>query len=203
MRSRYTFAAAIVAVCALLAAAVLYLAQPGETTRRPVETYVGDVRLVVPAAYFRFEYAKVGGRMQEIDLAADAQTFRPARLQRNFNPTGPDPLSNTIFLTIQQPEGRFDPAERTTRLFTRFLQPDTWSHPGGLVMRRFQNGSPYENEDLYMAPPEGRRFAARCPRPRQPPSPLPATCIAEVRMDGVEVRMRFSADLLADWDRLL
>ncbi len=47
-----------------------------------------------------------------------------------------------------------------------------------------------------MAPPEGRVFAARCTRPMQPPDGLPNTCLSEMRFNGLDVRLRFSPNLL-------
>ncbi len=203
MQRRYIIAASALALCFVFAAIGYLALAPDETSDRRVETYIGDVRLTIPSAYFRFEHALSGGKLPEIDLAADAKTFRPAKLLRKFRTDGPDPLAQTVFLTIMPPEGKLQPAERTTRLYGRFLQADGWSHPGGLIMRRFVDGSPYEHEDLYMAPPEGRVFAARCTRPRKTPDGLPNTCIAEVRIDGVDVRARFSPDLLSEWEHLL
>lgn len=194
---------AVIAGGAMLAGILLFLLIPEDSPKRQVESYLGDTRLIIPAGYFRFEHARSGGRMPEIDLAADAHTFRPAKLERKFRINGPDPIAGQIFLTLRSPEGQLSPGERTTRLYARFLQSDSWSHPGGLIMRRFEDDSPYQNEDLYMAPPEGRLFAARCRRPRQPPDSLPNTCQAELRIDGIDVRLRFSPDLLADWDKIL
>ena len=203
MRSRLTLAAAILATVSVLAAATVWLMIPGERDNRPVIAYLGETRLTIPYDYFRFEHARLGGSLSEIDLAADARTFRPARLQSRFKPSAADPMAQTLFLTLIPAAGNISPAERTTRLYTRFLQPDGWSHPGGLIMRRFKNGSPYQKEDLYMAPPEGRRFAARCPQPRKTPDGLTDICMAEFRLEGIDVRLRFAADLLSDWERLL
>ena len=49
----------------------------------------------------------------------------------------------------------------------RFLEPDGWSHPGGLIARAFQAGSPFEGQELYFVAPEGRVFAARCAKARR------------------------------------
>jgi hypothetical protein len=203
MRSRLTIAAAILATVSVLAAAAVWLMIPGERDNRPVIAYLSETRLTIPYDYFRFEHARLGGSLSEIDLAADARTFRPARLQSRFKPSAADPMAQTLFLTLIPSAGNISPAERTTRLYTRFLQPDGWSHPGGLIMRRFKNGSPYQKEDLYMAPPEGRRFAARYPQPRKTPDGLTNICMAEFRIEGIDVRLRFAADLLSDWERLL
>ena len=56
-------------------------------------------------------------------------------------------------------------------------------------------------EELYFTAPEGREFAARCRRP-DPSAVTPNTCQAELRMDDVDVEIRFSAMLLSEWRRL-
>ena len=89
------------------------------------------------------------------------------------------------------------------KLYARFLEQTAWNNPGGLIMRRFEKGSPYEREDLYLAPPEGRIFAARCMRPSQPPDGLPNTCITEFRLRGLDAQLRFVPDLLPEWERLM
>lgn len=202
MRSRTTIAAAILACLCMIAAAAVWFFQPAERDNRPVIAYLGETRLSIPSEYFRFEYARMGGSLSEIDLAADAKTFRPARLQTRFRKSAADPLAQNLFLTLTPADGRVSPAERATRLYARFLQPDSWNHPGGLIMRRFKDGSPYQHEDLYIAPPEGRRFAARCPQPRKKPDGLLNICMVVIRIDGIDVRLRFAASLLSDWERL-
>ena len=113
------------------------------------------------------------------------------------------PIEQLIFLTIRPKDPTIDPADRPAKLYARFLETTGWSHPGGLVMRRFENGSPFEREELYMTPPEGRVFAARCARPIQPPDGLPNTCISEIRIEGLDVQMRFSPDMLVNWETLV
>lgn len=176
--------------------------QPEEQTDRSVNVYLGEQSLIIPSPYFRFQHAQLGGKLPEIDLAADAGTFRPAKLSTRFRPGAPDGSAGTIYLTLAESKGKLGPAERTTRLYSRFLQADQWNHPGGLIKRRFEKDSPYQHEDLYMTPPEGRRFAARCRRPKTPPDALPSICLADLRFNGIDIRMRFSASLLPEWEKL-
>ena len=202
MRQRHLLAIVLVAGCAVAAAMALLLSRGEEIAGRSVEIFIGDVRLAIPKDYLRFEDARAGGRLPQADLAVDVRTFRPAKLARKFRPDGPDPNAQQLFLTLSPPQGNLAPSDRTARLYARFLNTDNWSHPGGLIMHRFRDGSPFAHEDLYFAPPEGRLFAARCRRPPKTPDGLPNTCLAEFRFDGIDVRARFSPDLLADWDRL-
>jgi hypothetical protein len=68
-------------------------------------------------------------------------------------------------------------------------------------MRRFEPGSPYELELLYLAPPEGRDFFARCPR-RDAGFLGSAPCLWALRWKNLDVEARFSAALLRDWEEL-
>jgi hypothetical protein len=114
-----------------------------------------------------------------------------------------DASEGIVYISLKAQEKSLDPAERPARLYVRFLEQEEWSHPGGLVMRRFEEGSPFGREDLYMAPPEGRVFAARCIRPQAHPDGLPNTCISEMRFGGLDVRLRFSPNHLGDWERMV
>lgn len=85
------------------------------------------------------------------------------------------------------------PADRPTLLYARFLSSAAESGPGGLVRRVFRDGTPYEGEVLYLAPPDGRAFAARCARD------VPAgqaECAAAFRLKDVEARLGLPASLL-------
>ncbi len=157
---------------------------------------IGPATLRYDPAYGRASDDINGGRLDRLDIAARFPSFAPA---------GPDPLAGgapVVFLRIEEADPVLPPEDRTAKLYERFLEPEQWSNPGGLVMRRFEAGSPYEREELYYAPPEGRLFAARCTRPRQPPDGLPESCIGDLRVNGLDVHARFTPDLLADWERL-
>ena len=110
-------------------------------------------------------------------------------------------LAETVFLVIRKPDPRLDPADRTARLYERFLDETSWSHPGGLIARAFVDNSPFRGDELYFTAPEGREFAARCRKP-DPSAATPNTCQAAMRMGDVDVEIRFSAALLSDWRRL-
>ena len=106
-----------------------------------------------------------------------------------------------VFVTLKPADSSLDPAERTAKLYQRFLVETSWSHPGGLIARAFQDGSPFEGDELYYVAPEGREFAARCRRP-DPERKTPNTCLYDFRLGDLDVEMRFSAGLLAQWVEL-
>jgi len=170
---------------------------------RMVEVSVGPTQLRLDPAYLRRTEDREGGRMNELVIAASFDSFRPAPPVGPLRPGMMQADPNLIVMTVRPADPALAPADRTAKLYARFLESDTWSNPGGLVMRRFTKNSPYATEELYIAPPEGRQFAARCMRPAQPHDGLPDTCIAETRVQNLDVSIRFSPDLLVDWDKLL
>lgn len=159
---------------------------------------VGDVALVYDTGYARFPAGRAGGRLDRLDLAATLPDFHPAGGEiRALD--GDDGGPGLLFLSIAPAERSVDPADRTATLYANFLEPEVVEDQSGLIMRRFAQGSPYSGEDLYFDAPEGRRFAARCTRPAVPPDALPVTCVASLRLDGLDVDMRFSRAALRVW----
>ena len=182
---------------ALAGAAALWLTNHQGVHAGFVDARVNTTLLRVNLAYAR-DGEIAGGEQSQLDLAARFPDFRPLSLEKPR-------LDNemAVFLRLSPQDISLDPGERVARLYARFLEKDAWSHPGGLQARRFEKGSPFEREELYIAPPEGRLFAARCMRPAQPPDGLPNTCITEIRMRGLDVQVRFAPELLPDWEQLM
>lgn len=108
--------------------------------------------------------------------------------------------SNVLF-TIGPADGSTPPAERPNLLYARFLTAATVAADGGLVRREFRAGSPFEGEALYLSPPQGRLFAARCPIP-VPGKASEGRCIAEFRMGDLDLLATFEPALLPHWDTL-
>ena len=161
-----------------------------------VETTIGETLLRIHQSYARPGELTAGG-LERVDIIARFPDFRAAGA--SFARDAQD----VVYLRLQPQDQSLEPSERTMKLYARFLEQTAWNNPGGLIMRRFEKGSPYEREDLYLAPPEGRIFAARCMRPSQPPDGLPNTCITEFRLRGLDAQLRFVPDLLPEWERLM
>ncbi len=160
---------------------------------------IGGERLSVKRAYIRGS-APDGG----VELAAFYPDFKPAGRSNDIDSHSDiaERFQRLIFLTLKPADPKIDPVERTARLYTRFLEETTWSHPGGLIARAFEPGSPFEGDELFYVAPEGRQFAARCRRPDSARK-TPNTCIATFRSGAMDVDVRFSAALLGDWESLM
>ena len=189
--------AATLAMASVAAAggwAAFWLLRP-EAARGPgyAVARIGAMRLRYDPAYASARQPGDGS----LEIVARFPSFAPV------GPGSPGRGERLVFVDIEEADPILPPEDRTAKLYERFLQTEQWTNPGGLIMRRFEAGSPYEREELYFAPPEGRLFAARCTRPRQPPDGLPESCIADFRVDNLDAHLRFQPDLLPDWERLL
>jgi len=188
--------AAVVVALALAGAAALVV----ETLRAPKSRFVV---VTVGAERLSFAKAYVRPRGGGAELVAFFPDFTPAGDFADVLAATDldDRFARLVFIGLKPPDPEIDPAERTERLYQRFLDDNSWSHPGGLVARAFVDGSPFEGDELFYVAPEGREFAARCRRP-DPSRKTPNTCIADVRFGDLDVELRFAASLLSQWKAL-
>jgi len=167
-----------------------------------VEATVGQAKLAMLSRFLR-PSSRHDGPTTALEAAAFFPGFAPAG---DFDDVTAKTdldrrLAETVFIVVRPPDASLDPADRTARLYERFLEDDAWSHPGGLIARAFADDSPFRGDELYFTAPEGREFAARCSKP-DPTAKTPNTCLAEIRMGDVDVEMRFAAALLSEWRAL-
>lgn len=199
------FLLACIALLVCLAAAALGLWGSREDDRRRiVESDIADAHFAFSAAYARDEATAVGGFTDRLAFAARFPDFTPQGLavQALASNKLAERVQNTVFVTISMKDEAIDPMERPTRLYARFLEGDAWTGPGGLVMRRFEQGSPYDLEQLFIAPSDGRGFFARCPKPRPPEPGLVDTCLSIFRIGALDVELRYAPALLEHWEEL-
>ncbi|MFO1135362.1 MAG: hypothetical protein U1E30_09285 [Rhodoblastus sp.] len=196
----YAFGATLVAGAGALG---WYITQRASQNRALAVSSIGDVTLAYAPAYARFGGGRSGGRFDTLELAATFPDFRPAG--DSVTPLAEadgSGKSALVFFTFARADRKADPADMVGMLYARFLEPRVEETEEGLIRRAFQDGSPYQGEDLYFAPPEGRAFAARCARPTVPSDGLPETCLSLFREGGLDVSIRFGRPLLARWERL-
>jgi hypothetical protein len=127
---------------------------------------------------------------------------RVARLPwRAFADDGAAQPDEPVFLTARPADGSLAPAERPSVLYARFVAADARSAPGGLIRRRFREGTPFDGEDLVVAVPDGRAFWARCPTAAAR-GDAARGCVTEMRFGETDVQVRFSPALLPRWELL-
>jgi hypothetical protein len=191
---------------AALAAALGYAALAPYFEVRPTspirEAFVGPAHFVLLGGYLRPQ-SHSGGRLERLDLAAYFPDFTPAGDVHDVDVKTDlaERYEKLVFITVKPADTGLDPADRTAKLYARFLEPEQWSHPGGLVAASFQSGSPFEGQELYFVAPAGRIFAAVCGRPDQERK-TPNACAYDFRLGDLDVELRFSAALLSEWEKL-
>lgn len=164
--------------------------------------YVGGQTVTVDRAMIRDNELRDGGAVNRLDLALTWPEFRPAGM--NIGQSGHE----LVFVAIEDaaPKTRnqddVDPADRPSQLYARFLEQDTTTTAEGLVSRRFKANSPYNGEELFVATPDERAFAARCPLAAASMATPEERCLWQIRANGLDVHIRFSRRVLAGWSLL-
>lgn len=166
-----------------------------------VEADIGAAHFSFPRDYARDEATAAGGLADRLALLAHFPDFGP--LKRLTTKSGyPERPQDAVLVTISLKDDSLEPADRPSKLYSRFLTGETAAGPGGLVLRQFASGSPYDLEQLFVGPPDGRGFFARCPS-QQYAGAIPADlCLSVFRDGSLDVELRFSPALLGQWEAL-
>ena len=164
-----------------------------------VEVAIGARRLHFAAAYLRDGPPEPN----RADLVVLAPDFAPAAADPKRLPGAGESEKGgaaQIFITLTPEAGdsRVAPADR----YAPHLAAEVQVSEGGLLMRRFEDKSPFAGEDFHYNAPDGREFATRCQRPKIPDDGLPVVCLAHFAVEGVDVAMRFDPRWLSQWASL-
>lgn len=186
-------AAGIVLFAAAAATALLFyaprLAPKADTQLQPAR--IGDVALLVPQDLAGSEHDESGRVVGMVRLRLDWPSFGPVTAHSR----------KKLLVTLSPPDKVNEPATQLS-VYARFLTPTVWSNPGGLVVRGFRKGSPYEGDELYVSVPDGRGFAARCPLDNGAVT-LDELCRVTFRHRGMDVNIRFPRAVIADWELMI
>jgi hypothetical protein len=192
---------ALLFVLLLAGIGAAFLIWPDDDPDKLVEASTGESHFVYARAYARDEATAAGGYADRLAFVALFPNFAP--VNRAAQPAGPRAARELVFVTIAPQDESGDPAERPTRLYSRFFEPDASSGPGGLILRRFEAGSPYDLEEIFLAPPAGRAFFARCPKAAAAGATPAEPCLSVFRVGALDVELRFQPALLAYWETLI
>jgi hypothetical protein len=157
-----------------------------------------------PADYVRSVDPADPDRIEIVALAPD---FTPgaADPRRLPAPGETDPQGRAqVFLSITPARRDESRAARTSPAdhYGPWLAAEAQVTQGGLLRRRFADNSPFSGADLYLAPPDGEEFSARCERPKIPSDGLPTVCTSEFKVANLAVEARYDPVWLRDWRRL-
>ena len=110
-------------------------------------------------------------------------------------------MDNVVIIRVLTIDQSVPPEDRYAQLYSRFLTPDVWSNPGGLQLRQFEQNNPYSGEQIYITPPDGRDFSARCPV--EDSTTREHLCVWEVHTQGFNALVSFSSKRLIEWETIV
>lgn len=164
---------------------------------RDVEVSIGGKRLRIPGGLVRAHDPE--GR---IDLALRWTDLSTAATTGSQDKSPAPRIGDVLLVTLAPAETAASTGDRLGGLYARFLEPAVKAGPGNLIERRFKAGSPYENQELLFAPPDGRRFLAICDARPRAGEVLPPLCTTRFERNGVAVQVRFEPRLVESWERI-
>jgi hypothetical protein len=162
--------------------------------RLPVS--IGATLFNVPTSAVRMKIQRHTGPQERVDLSFTYPSLEPPEAPKHISADTveeqPQPIDR-IFLSISAHHDTLAPDTRVRTIYPRYLEQDSTPVDDGLSMRAFRDGSPYSNEDLFLANAPG--LSARCTRD----GTTPGMCLSERRVDGADLTFRFPRSWLGQW----
>jgi hypothetical protein len=179
---------------------VAYLLWPtwGDASSGPerLPVSVGDTLFNVPASAIRRQIQRHTGPQERVDLSFTFPSLEAPQMPKHVSADTVEekvqPIDR-IFLSISAHHDTLAPDSRIRTIYPRYLEQASTTVDDGLTMRAFRDGSPYANEDLFVASAPG--LNARCTRDAS----TPGMCLSERRVDGADLTFRFPRSWLSQW----
>lgn len=188
------------ALAALAGAPVAYMLWPQVKPVTPdapsLPITIGGVTFNAPPAAIRFKMQRRAGPQARIDLAFVWPSLEAPPPPSAVTVADAPRVTDRIFVTVANSDTTLAPTERLKAIYPRYLTPGPAVDMGGLQVRAFQSGSPYQGEDLIVDPRAPERFMMRC---TQSHAKTPGTCLHERRVGGADITVRFPREWLSDW----
>jgi len=196
--------ASAVAVGAI--ALVAYLLWPtwgtdaaSDPARLPVS--IGATLFNVPPMAIRMKIQRHTGPQERVDLNFEFPSLAVPEGSKHVSADTVEDAAmqpiDRIFLSISAHHDAMAPDVRLNTIYPHYLdQAATSPRDGlqdGLTARAFRDGTPYSNEDLFLA--DTPRLDARCTRDGE----TPGMCLSERRIGGADLTFRFPRRWLAQW----
>lgn len=190
----------IVAVVALAGAPIAYMlwpqSKPVPQDAPSLPIAIAGVNFNVPPAAIRFKMQRRAGPQARVDLAFLWPSLEPPTPSTAITPGEAPKVTERIFVTIAGSDGTIAPHDRLKSIYPRYLVAGPAIDMGGLQVRAFKSGTPYQGEDLIHDPVAPERLLMRC---TQSVASTPGTCLHERRLGSADVTVRFPRDWLTDW----
>jgi hypothetical protein len=162
--------------------------------RLPVS--IGGTLFNVPTVAVRMKIQRHSGPQERVDLSFAFPSLEapdaPKHVSVDTIEEAVQPIDR-IFLSISAHHDALTPEERLRTIYPRYLEQTSTPGQDGLTVRAFRDGSPYSNEDLFLANTPG--LDARCTRD----AATPGMCLSERRVEGADLTFRFPRSWLAQW----
>ena len=190
----------ILTMVGLAGAPIAYMlwpqAKPVSPDAPSVPITVAGVAFNVPPAAIRFKMQRRAGPQSRVDLAFLWPSLEPPLPATAVTPADAPKVTERIFVTIAGSDGTLPPGDRLKSIYPRYIATGPAVDMGGLQVRAFRSGTPYQGEDLIYDPSAPERLLMRC---TQTFAGTPGTCLHERRLGTADVTVRFPRDWLADW----
>jgi hypothetical protein len=162
--------------------------------RLPVS--VGGTLFNVPTPAIRWKIQRHSGPQERVDLSFSFPSLEAPEASKHVSADTVEekvqPIDR-IFLSISAHHDTLAPDARVRTIYPRYLEQASTAVDDALTMHSFRDGSPYANEDLFVA--SSPRLHARCSRD----AATPGMCLSERRVDGADLTFRFPRSWLAQW----
>jgi hypothetical protein len=199
-RSHMVLIMVAVTVASGAIALVAYLLWPtwGDASNGPARlpVSVGDTLFNVPTTAIRRKIQRYTGPQERVDLSFAFPSLEapeaPKHVSADTVEEKVQPIDR-IFLSISAHHDTLAPDARVRTIYPRYLEQASTPVDDGLTMRAFRDGSPYANEDLFVA--SAPSLNARCTRD----AATPGMCLSERRVDGADLTFRFPRSWLSQW----
>lgn len=158
---------------------------------------IADAVFNIPPAAIRVPVQRRPGTQERVDLAFLWPSLRPPDQSVKSESVMSSNMTDRLFVTLAISDGTLPPAERVKTIYPRYLDDRISSGPGGLALRPFRDGTPYQGEEILFDPRKTDGFFVRCTR--EGPAATPGTCLHDRRIGGADVTLRFPRVWLEDW----
>jgi hypothetical protein len=162
--------------------------------RLPVS--IGATLFNVPTMAIRMKIQRHSGPQERVDLCFIFPSLEPPDAPKHVSADTVEeavqPIDR-IFLSIAAHHDTLAPDTRVRTIYPRYLEQASTPGEDGLTMRAFRDGTPYGNEDMFLA--NTPNLVARCTRD----AATPGMCLSERRIDGADLTFRFPRNWLAQW----
>jgi hypothetical protein len=162
--------------------------------RLPVS--IGGTLFNVPTMAVRMKIQRHTGPQERVDLSFAFPSLEapdaPKHVSVDTIEEAVQPIDR-IFLSISAHHDTLTPEERLRTIYPRYLEQTSRPGQDGLTVRAFRDGTPYSNEDLFLASTPD--LDARCTRD----AATPGMCLSERRVDGADLTFRYPRSWLAQW----